>query len=186
MKNNIIALIIGCLLLQVGTVSATSKTLQAKVNIVGPLGIVKNTPLEFGEIILNGRKGLVRVTTSNERFVTDEIKIRGRFSPAEFGIVGDSNNIYQVEIKGQTVSQKRSRHKNLRLENEFFLYRFDGDEFIIVTDFKIFSRNTGEMTTTGQFNSRGKDNLKIGATLHIPLDLPEGKYEGDLTININY
>ena len=154
---------------------AESATIPATVNIKVNLAITHSSELDFGQVRPANTDGTVVVTTSNTRFATGGVVLRGpKFSRAEFVISGQPGTSYNI-VPAASISLHDQR----------------GDPIPVVTGLQVvnllsFSTTVGAITTTGQIGLDGTDRVFVGGTLLVPPTALNGYYSGSVELTINY
>lgn len=152
-----------------------SATIPATVNIKVNLAITHSSELDFGQVRPGETDGTVVVTTSNTRFATGSVTLRGpKFSRAEFAVTGESNAFYNIGL-GSTISLHDERGEPI-----------PGVTGLEVVDLLSFSKTAAAVTSVGQIGSSGIDSVYVGGTLLVPTTAFNGKYSGAVELTINY
>ncbi len=152
--------------------AAPSATGQATAVITEPLNIQMTEELEFGKIRPGDTPGTVVVTPLDDRSATGGTELSGsgdHHHRAKFKIEGPLNAFFTIQLFSSPAEHDNGANPNLD-----------------ITDLKSFSKTLNMETTTGQTDSNGKDKVYVGGTLQVPAGAKKGKYEGDVTITINF
>ena len=164
------------LLLQWGVpqviVAGPSATGQASVTISNPPSILITEELEFGQVRPGGTAGTVVVTPQNNRFATGGTELSGsgsQHSRAEFEIEGPANAFFTIQLSSSPAEHDEGSNPSLE-----------------ITDLVSFSQTLGIVTTTGKTDSDGEDEIFVGGTMQVPAGAKNGKYEGEVTLNVNF
>lgn len=139
---------------------------HARVNIIIPIAIVKNSDMNFGNVAVGGVGGTVILSPIGVRSTTGGVTlpaISGTISPAEFNVTGVAGSSFTI-----TLPTTNHQVKN-------------GSNVMIINNFTSSPSGTSTIGTTGRI-------IKVGATLNIaPLQAP-GTYTSvtPFEVRVNY
>lgn len=157
-------------------VAGPSATGQAIATITVPLNIQLTDELEFGQIRPGSTAGTVVVSPQNVRTAT---------GGATLAAVNNQNNIFHHRAEFN-ISGPPDSFFSISLTNTSAVHDQGSNPSLLVTDLKGFSTTENIETTTGKTNLDGDDSIYVGGTLQVPAGAKNGKYEGDVTINVNF
>jgi hypothetical protein len=147
---------------QVGT--ATTHT---KASIVVPISIANINDLNFGNIAVSASMGgTVTINGSNQRIPTGGVSLPasvGTVQAATFEVTGAPNYLYTITVPTQ-------------------INVFNGSNFMLVNSFASTPPN-------GNLDNSGKQTIKIGATLNVDPNQPDGDYQSTgqgFTVTVQY
>ncbi|GJL77924.1 MAG: hypothetical protein NPINA01_09130 [Nitrospinaceae bacterium] len=166
------------LLLQWGlpqiVIAGASATGQATATVSEPLDIQMTEELEFGQIRPGGTAGTVVVAPEdNARTATGGTELGPGNATlhhrAKFDVSGTPDAFFNIALSSSPAVHDQGINPSLQ-----------------VTDLKSFSETRGIVTLTGKTNGIGEDIVYVGGTLQVPANALNGKYEGDVTITVNF
>ena len=166
-KVSILLSLIAILSIASLTVKAQVKaTADASANIIGPISIVKNTNMSFGNVAVSSTlAGTVVLDAASARTKTGGVTlpvITGTVSAAKFTVSGQSGTTYAITLPASVV-----------LSN--------GVNSMTVDGFNSTPTATGSLAT-------GTEEIFVGATLNVAAGQISGLYTNttDLVVNVNY
>lgn len=130
--------------------------------------------LKFGQIRPQYSAGTVTVAPEdNARTASDPDLLAainsGKHQRAKFEIKGPENSLFSI-----TLASTKAQHDN------------GINPSLDVTDLTSFSKNLVSFDLKGKTDSDGEDKIFVGGTLQVPANAKNGKYEGEVTITINF
>ena len=137
---------------------------MVSVKIVRPLNIKTVSDMSFGNVSTSDTSGTVEVQQDGQRIATGGVllEIGGPSTPAAFTVNGQPNGRFVVELP-KTVNMTDDQGDTMTVDN--------------------LTSSTG---TSIMFDKNGKQELKIGAKLHVNSYQKVGYYTGSLNVTINY
>lgn len=147
-----------------------SATGKAHATLLAPTTIEESKPMQFGNMLKGNHS--VEVDTSGNRSGEAQYLIGGTDPQAgEFSIEGTPN-------QGITISSPAS----FEVKN--------GSNAMVVDQVKMNLNDGGDQTGgtdfSGSIKSDGKATLKVGGTLNVTDQTPEGVYEGTYEVKVSY
>ncbi len=129
-----------------------------------PMTIYQSADLNFGDFITDGRGGHITITTQGSISYQGVTGYSGGRTPqpAQFEITGEAHKHYIVDLP-----------KNIRI-------RHPSNRSMKVEDFTMDSQQGFVL------DRHGRDVLRVGASLKITPNLPEGAYRGEFLVTVNY
>lgn len=159
--------------------AAPSATGQASVAVIKPLIIVMTEELEFGQIRSGNSDGTVTVSPQN---------VRTADGGASLSAVNNHNKIFHHRAKFEVEGPPNSFF-NITLASTAAEHDHGSNPNLQITDLTSFSATLNSditLTMTGKTDEDGEDHIYVGGTLQVPAGAKNGKYEGDVTISINF
>jgi hypothetical protein len=169
MKRTILAAAIAAIALMIsGQAMAANATAKAGVGatIVTPIAIEKMQDLEFGSIAPGLADGTVSVSTDDVRTAKGDLNLLsvGKTpQAAAFLVMGSPDATYTITLPAETTVVDESAANNMLVDS--FLSNPDG---------------------AGVLDSKGQQDLKVGATLHVAAAQAAGRYTGAFAVTVEY
>jgi uncharacterized protein DUF4402 len=158
------------------SVAGPSATGLATADMVEPLNIQMTEELAFGQVRPGDSAGTVVVTHQNVRTAT---------GGATLAAVNNQNNIFHHRAEFD-ISGPPESFFNITMTSTSAVHDQGTNPALQVTDLKSFSTTQNIETATGKTDGSGNDMVYVGGTLQVPAGAKNGKYEGDVTITINF
>jgi len=156
-------LLVGLALTARAAPAASSNTASATADIVAPIAIINvdSTGLVFGQIVPTAN-GTVSVAPDGTRTSTGvQVIPSSPVTAARFQVTGSANNTYSITLPAATTISSGGNNMTV-------------DAF------------TSTPTGIGTLDGTGKQNLNIGATLHVNNNQANGHYTGTFTVAVAY
>ncbi len=169
----VLAVWVGLLPAQARAVSATG---DASAEIIIPLEIVFQNPLDFGDFTATtGGTIVIPANPFDPESTTGDVTLLTSASagPGDFGVVGEPDRDYNISGDSSTTIDLTP----------------GGGFPMDVTNLNYRSTTkgiAGANPTTGLLDSGGNDVITVGGTLTVPPSPPSGPYTGTYNITINY
>ena len=143
--------------------AASSTTATATADIIAPIAIINvdSTGLAFG-LIVPTANGTVSVAPDGSRTSTGvQVIPSSPVTAARFQVTGSANNTYSITLPTATTISSGGNNMTV-------------DAF------------TSTPSGTGMLDGTGKQNLNVGATLHVNNNQANGHYTGTFTVAVAY
>lgn len=162
-------LVVALLFVGFGVVPAGAQVSNATsagiwVTIVKSLTVTKADDLRFGHIAPGAQACTVMLSPSGVRSVTAGdcmLAFGSAFGSAKFVVDGAADENFSITFAGPGTVSSGSNH-------------------MAVTDF------VADVGNSGTLNGSGQAEFAVGATLAIAPGQPQGMYEGDFTVTVEY
>ncbi len=138
-------------------------TSSAGATIISPISISNTVGLQFGQIASSASAGTVTVDTTGSRSGTGGVTLVNGISvtAASFAVAGAPNLTYTFTLPSSTTITLGSDSMTV-------------DTFV------------SNPPSVGTLNSLGADVLRVGATLHVGANQPNGAYTGTFDVTVAY
>jgi spore coat protein U-like protein len=169
MKRTILTLAVAALAVIVSSQAmAADATAKAGVGatIVVPIAIEKAQDLEFGSIAPGLSDGTVSVSTDDVRTGSGDLNllsVGNTPQAAGFVVMGSPEATYTITLP-----------KQINVLNEAGTEKMAVDEF------------TSNPDGAGVLDAKGRQSLKVGATLHVAASQAAGRYTGNFAVTVEY
>lgn len=166
MRRVLGACAVACALLAAGG-PARAELASVGATIVAPLQVVKQSDLEFGGIIPTGSAQTVTLEVSGARSVTGDLGLARTIlvaAGARFTVHGSAGVLFSVSLPGSAPLSRAG----------------GGAADMLVSDF------VSSAGATSALGADGKQEVVVGATLHVGADQLVGRYTGSFEVLIQY
>ena len=162
--NVIIMLLAAMASLSLKNACAATTTTTVDANIVSTINLVAQNGVVFGDISASSIPGSVILDIDGSRTTTGGATVNSNTSgtPARYEVTGDPNALYSITLPVSVVITSSAG------DNMFV------DNFI------------SSPLANGQLDSGGRQNLTVGATMHVGSFQPFGTYTGVMTTTVEY
>lgn len=153
-------------LAQAGTAFAATASGTASAEIVSAIAISSTATLNFGQIAPSGTAGTVSVSTAGVRSSAGGVTLGNQVTvaAATFAVTGAPNNLYTVVLPADGTITLTS----------------GGSPAMAVDGF------VSDPASPGTLNGGGSDTLRVGATLSVGVNQPNGNYSGTFNVTVAY
>lgn len=151
---------------------------MAHAMIIEPLTVHEIAPLQFGTIAVGpGKSGAITVDPTNgmvtyggglEKVCSSNTLCEA--SPALFGVNGEANRAYRVEVPSAATAFHSGTGFSLPVDS---------------INVSVESAGGGE-EARGLLDAAGRGMFRVGGTLRVPVDSPSGKYRANLKMVVTY
>lgn len=158
---------------------AATVTSRVSATVVKPTFTINCNALSFGNIIRVIQAGTIQISPQGNRQINDQI---------EMGAMTHKASSCQVSGPPDT-SYTAKAPKFLNFSPSASFVGPSQPASLIVSDIHISSKNSSATSNDeykGTSDNNGKDELYVGATLHVPQNAAPGLYEGVIPITIHY
>lgn len=148
---------------QAANAQSASTSFNVGARIVTPISIVKNTDMNFGDVVPSASAGTVVLTPAGVRSVTGGANLGnpGGTAAAAFTVSGQASSTYAITLPGTAnITQ--------------------GVNTMSVSTF------TSSLGATGTLSAGGSQALTLGATLNVGATQAIGTYSGSFSVSVNY
>ena len=175
--------IIFCILItSAGYVSADNETSTATTKIITPIQIHKKQDLNFGKMAAGNSAGTVTIDPT--KWGNDRVSVNGvvivssaKINDAWFEVSGEKGVLYVVTLPSTITVTSSS---NSMLVDNFICTPWSNSGWAP-------EPTPGISGTVGTLrSSNGKDDIFIGATLHVNAMQPQGTYTGSFSVTVAY
>jgi hypothetical protein len=139
---------------------------SASAEIVSAIAISSTATLNFGQIAPSGTAGTVSISTAGVRSSAGGVTLGNQVTvaAATFAVTGAPNNVYTIVLPADGVVTLAS----------------GGSPAMAVDDF------VSDPTSPGTLNGGGSETVRVGATLSVGVNQPNGNYSGTFNVTVAY
>jgi hypothetical protein len=149
-----------------GAAFAATASGSSSAEIVTAIAISSTATLNFGQIAPSGTAGTVTISTAGVRSSAGGVTLGNQVTvaAATFGVTGAPNNVYTIVLPADGVVTLAS----------------GGSPAMAVDDF------VSDPASPGTLNGGGSDTVRVGATLSVGVNQPNGNYSGTFNVTVAY